>query len=169
MSTKPGEKTAKKKLKAGITGSHRDLNLPFAVTAYDVDHSIFGASAYLLEGEITLAYSGDLRLHGKLGNETKKFVSAAKEASVLIMEGTRTGRKTDNGDEENITEESVYKTCSDAVDAAKGLVIADFSPRNFERFESFQRIAKRPGEHWWQPRKTSTCSLPLVVPGTSAG
>jgi ribonuclease J len=145
MATKPGEKTAKKKLKAGILASHKDLNLPFDVTAYDVDHSIFGASAYLLKGETTLAYSGDLRLHGNLGNETKKFVSAAKEASVLIMEGTRTSRKPGDGDDENITEKSVSGTCSDAVDAARGLVIADFAPRNFERFESFRRIAKKTG------------------------
>lgn len=143
MATKPGEKTAKKKLKAGITGSHRDLSLPFDVTAYDVDHSIFGASAYLLEGGTTLAYSGDLRLHGNQGNQTKKFVKAAKEASVLIMEGTRTGRKAGDGDDESITERSVYETCNAAVDAARGLVIADFAPRNFERFESFRRIARK--------------------------
>ena len=145
MTTKPGDKTAKKKLKAGIIASHKDLNLPFDVTAYDVDHSIFGASAFLLKGDTSLAYSGDLRLHGKLGDQTKKFVNAAKEASVLIIEGTRTSRKADNGDDESITEKSVFETCSDAVDAAKGLVIADFSPRNFERFESFQRIAKKTG------------------------
>jgi ribonuclease J len=145
MATKPGEKTAKKKLKAGITGSHHDLNLPFDVTVYDVDHSIYGASAYLLKGETSLAYSGDLRLHGNLGNETKKFVSAAKEASVLLMEGTRTSRNDNSGDDEGITEKSVYESCYDAVDAAKGLVIADFAPRNFERFESFQLIAKKTG------------------------
>jgi len=56
-----------------------------------VDHSIFGATAYILRGETTIAYTGDFRLHGKNGDATRDFINKAKDASVLITEGTRAG------------------------------------------------------------------------------
>ena len=120
--------------------------LPFRVTPYEVDHSIFGATAYLLQGEEVIAYTGDLRLHGKLGDKTRDFVHHAKDASVLITEGTRAGRGTGPEEEHDgnatTSENKVYETCRAASDNAKGLIIADFSPRNFERLETFIRIAE---------------------------
>jgi ribonuclease J len=106
-----------------------------------VDHSIFGATAYILRSETTVAYTGDLRLHGKNGVATRDFVSKAKEASVLIIEGTRAGPS----EEEKTSEQSVCETCRESVESSSGLVIADFSPRNFERLESFQEIARKTG------------------------
>jgi ribonuclease J len=38
-----------------------------------------------------VAYTGDFRLHGKSEQSTRKFVSQAKDASILIIEGTRAG------------------------------------------------------------------------------
>ncbi len=106
-----------------------------------MDHSIFGATAYILRGEITIAYTGDFRLHGKNGDATRDFVSKAKDASVLITEGTRAGPT----EGEKTTEQSVCEACRGSVEASSSLVIADFSPRNFERLESFQEIARKTG------------------------
>jgi len=123
--------------------------LPFKVTPYAVDHSIFGATAYLLEGDCTVAYTGDFRLHGKLGEQTMDFFNNAKDATVLITEGTRAGRDTGpEGEGESETpssEKTVYETCRAASDDVAGLIIADFSPRNFERLETFLRIAEETG------------------------
>ena len=45
----------------------------------------------------------------------------------------------------NESEEVVYKNCLKAVEESEELAIADFSPRNFERLETFMEIAKRTG------------------------
>lgn len=123
--------------------------LPFKVIPYEVDHSIFGATAYLLQGNEAIAYTGDMRLHGKLGDRTRDFVHHAKDASVLITEGTRAGRGTgpegDGAGGITTSEQMVYETCRAASDDIKGLIIADFSPRNFERLETFIRIAEETG------------------------
>jgi len=54
----------------------------------------------------------------------------------LIIEGTRTSRE--DIDE---SEEEVYDNCLNIIQEAKGVVVADFSARNFERFELFEKIA----------------------------
>jgi len=114
---------------------------PFEISAHPVDHSIFGATAYILRGETTVAYTGDFRLHGKQEEATRQFIRQAKDASVLITEGTRAGPS----EEEKTTEKSVCQACRESVESSSGLVMADFSPRNFERLESFQEIAKKSG------------------------
>jgi ribonuclease J len=121
--------------------------LPFKVTPYEVDHSIFGATAYLLQGDSAIAYTGDLRLHGRLGDRTRDFVHHAKDASVLITEGTRAGRDTGPEGEGGspTSERLVYETCRAACDDVHGLIVADFSPRNFERLETFLQIARETG------------------------
>ncbi|MCD6372702.1 MAG: ribonuclease J, partial [Thermococcus sp.] len=133
-------------------------DIGFEIEAYPVDHSILGATAYIVEGDTTLAYTGDFRLHGnhadstqrfikaaKLhGNHadsTQRFIKAAKSASILITEGTRVGRD----EEGNVSEKEVYLNAKKIAEDSKGLVIADFSARNFERLETFKRIAKEVG------------------------
>lgn len=140
---RPGEKKGKKRLEPGRLCHLNELDLPFDVEAYPVDHSLYGAVGYILKGKKgpTIAYTGDFRLHGRNAENTREFLKKAKEASVLITEGTRIGRD----DEYNVTEEEVYRNCLGIAEGAKGLVIADFSPRNFERLERFQEIARKTG------------------------
>jgi ribonuclease J len=102
-----------------------DAAFPFEISAHPVDHSIFGATAYILRGEMTIAYTCDFRLHGKNGDATREFVSKAKDASVLIIEGTRAGPT----EGEKTSEQPVCEACRRSVEASSGLVIADFSPR----------------------------------------
>ena len=148
LSRKPGQDGKRaKKLDPGMCCCYDEAALPFEISAHPVDHSIFGATAYLLRGEITVAYTGDFRLHGKKEQATREFVSTAREATVLITEGTRADpdRADDPTEGEKTSERSVYEACREGVESSSGLVIADFSPRNFERLESFQKIAEKTG------------------------
>ncbi|MFX0003917.1 MAG: ribonuclease J [Candidatus Hodarchaeota archaeon] len=110
------------------------------IKGYAVDHSIYGATAYVIQGDNTVAYTGDFRLHGKLGKKSEIFFRNAKDASVLIIEGTRAARQ-DIDESEDI----VYENCLSVTEEAKGLVVADFTARNFERLEIFNQIAKKTG------------------------
>jgi ribonuclease J len=111
-------------------------DLPFSVIPYDTDHSVYGSNAYILEGDCRIAYTGDIRIHGKRASESMKFIEGAKNVDVLIIEGTRlTSRIVFH------SEEVVLRNCRRAVELSKGLVFADFSPRNLERLELFKQIA----------------------------
>ncbi|MBI4343957.1 MAG: ribonuclease J [Euryarchaeota archaeon] len=115
----------------------------FRLEAYPVDHSIYGATAFAVETSAGwVVYTGDIRVHGKHAPETEAFVRSAARLrpKVLVMEGTKAGRE---GNEP--TEEEVRRNCLGAVEAEEGLVVADFSPRNFERLETFLRIARETG------------------------
>jgi ribonuclease J len=141
-SHRPGSDSGRsKKVEAGAFDHHNHLSLPFTIEPHPVDHSILGAVAYILIGDTTIAYTGDYRLHGLGAESTRRFISAAKDASILITEGTRVGREFD----EDITEGDVLENCQKAAEAEKGLVVADFSARNFERLQTFIEIADRVG------------------------
>lgn len=139
---RPGQESPRaKKVIPNEVKTLNEEELGFEVKAFNVDHSIYGATAYIIEGDISLAYTGDFRLHGKNCDETRKFIKEAKNVSILITEGTRVGRE----EHENVSEREVYENALKIVEGAKGLVIADFSARNFERLESFKEIAEKTG------------------------
>jgi len=146
LAWKPGQdsKRARKKLVPGRCCTMADHPLPFRVSACEVDHSLYGACGFLAEGEKTVAYTGDFRLHGRNEAKTRGFVSRAKGADILITEGTRV-RDAGPEDGNRVTEDSVCETCRGAVEDSPGLVIADFSARNFERLEAFAGIALATG------------------------
>ena len=109
---------------------------------FPVDHSVFGATAFALETSAGwVAYTGDLRLHGGHGENTRRFANEMRSLSplALICEGTRAG------EEKLITEIEVYENALKTIAAAPGLVIADFGPRNIERLLAFCRIAAETG------------------------
>lgn len=138
---RPGQESPNaKKIMRGEICTLDEVELGFEVKAFPVDHSVYGALAYIVEGDISLAYTGDFRLHGQNSEKTKKFIREAKNANILIIEGTRVSR-----DEPNVSEAEVYENAKAIVEEAKGLVIADFSPRNFERLEIFKKIADETG------------------------
>lgn len=131
---------SRKELEEGNVSKLSDFPTNFEIKAYEVDHSIYGATAYVLHSDATIAYTGDFRLHGKKGKQIEKFINEAKDASILIIEGTRAAKE-----DINESEEIVYGNCLKAAEEAKGLIVADFSARNFERMEIFQKIAKKIG------------------------
>ncbi len=112
------------------------------VRRFPVDHSVPGASAFAVEtSEGWVVYTGDLRLHGARAGETRAFIraAAALRPLALITEGTHPDK------EEPVTEERVYELAAEAVRGARGLVVADFGPRNVERLLTFHRIARETG------------------------
>ncbi|KKK41451.1 MAG: hypothetical protein Lokiarch_42840, partial [Candidatus Lokiarchaeum sp. GC14_75] len=128
------------KLEKGDLSTLTDYSSNFEIRSFEVDHSIFGATAYIISGDNTIAYTGDFRLHGRKGKKSEEFIKKAKDASILIIEGTRAGKDTLNE-----SEVIVYENCLKAAEDAKGLIIADFTPRNFERMGTFNSIAKKIG------------------------
>jgi len=106
---------------------------------FPVDHSIFGATAFAVETSAGwVGYTGDLRLHGKRGEETEQFIEAMRELHplALICEGTRID------DSKHVTEKDVQTNALREIQHATGLVVADFGPRNVDRLITFYEIAQ---------------------------
>ena len=116
----------------------------FRVTSFDVDHSIYGSTAFLIEADgKSVLYSGDLRLHGRKTGMAKKMLAAleAKTIDVLLMEGTHFGLPTDTDATEYELEDEIVEHIKDV----KGLVLASFSPQHLDRLVGFIRAAKKTG------------------------
>jgi ribonuclease J len=120
----------------------------FKYEVFPVDHSILGASAlFIIVDGVKIAYTGDLRFHGKNRDKTDAFFDFLKSVGVdvLITEGTRVPPKDDiekTFKETQLTEDDVKHVSSDVVHKFKGkLVIADFGARNIERLETFLDVA----------------------------
>ena len=68
-----------KKFKPGALTNYDQLDLPFDICHYNMDHSIYGAVAYKLQSESgTIVYTGDFRLHGSGESEVSRLISDAK-------------------------------------------------------------------------------------------
>ncbi len=129
-----------REIEGGNLSTLSEYSSNFTIKPYEVDHSLYGATAYIIECDTPIAYTGDFRMHGKKADKSKKFIEDAKNVSVLITEGTRASRGYIHE-----SEEIVFDNCLGAVEESKNLVIADFSARNFERLESFHEIAQKVG------------------------
>ncbi|MBI5573650.1 MAG: MBL fold metallo-hydrolase [Elusimicrobia bacterium] len=124
----------------------RQIGKDLTIRRFDVDHSIVGASAYLIcTKNKKIAYTGDFRFHGYRQKETEYFQNeiAKENIDVLITEGTRLSRK----DEEKAfdTEEEVFEACCEFTKKEKGLVIYDASPADIDRVKTLSRVAKETG------------------------
>jgi ribonuclease J len=112
-----------------------------SIRHWPVDHSIPGSVGYAVETLAGwVAYSGDLRMHGKQGDLTRAFAQALAELKpvALLCEGTRLTEPN------RTTEAHVHGNCLRQVKHAVGrLVIADFAPRNIERLLAFADIAEQ--------------------------
>ncbi len=114
------------------------------VRNYPVDHSIPGAQAFAVETSAGwVVYTGDVRMHGASGDKTLAFAEAARELKpvALLCEGTRVSPE----DSKPADEAVVSRRAMDAVAGSKGLVVADFGPRNIERLVIFLEIARQNG------------------------
>lgn len=119
--------------------------------AMPVDHSIYGATGYVFNVEdMTVAYTGDLRLHGLRKHLTEAYINQLAEIQpdYLIIEGTNVGQAKGNDTETGAraSEQDAYENCLRAVREAEGeLVVADFGPRNIDRLLIFLKIAGETG------------------------
>ena len=116
------------------------------VKRFDVDHSVVGASAFLIyTKDKKIVYSGDFRFHGYRQKETEYFMEtiAKENIDILITEGTRLSRNEDTNVFE--TEEDVFSAACDFTKNEKGLVIYDASPADIDRVRTLVRVAKETG------------------------
>ena len=99
----------------------------FTVTAFPVDHSIFGCVGYLVEsGGKSIFYTGDLRLHGRKPGMMRDLVKQLQSICLdaLVMEGTHFGFP----DGDTMNEYQLEDEFVQVVREADGLVLASFSP-----------------------------------------
>jgi ribonuclease J len=114
----------------------------FRVTAFSVDHSVYGSVAFLIEGQgKTVLYSGDLRLHGRKPGMTKTLLDGVRDVDVdlLLMEGTLLGGDSLSG----LNEYELEKQITKHVNFSDGLVLASFSPQHIDRLVCFIKTAQR--------------------------
>ncbi|MHA1594796.1 MAG: MBL fold metallo-hydrolase [Candidatus Baldrarchaeia archaeon] len=113
------------------------------IKALYVDHSIPGASAFILyTSEGPLAYTGDFRLHGTFETLTSAFIDALRmeeKIIALIFESTSIFRSRMQ------SERNVEDFAGILASACRGLVIADFSSTDFFRFQTFYKVARKCG------------------------
>ena len=110
------------------------------VTAYIVDHSAYGACAYLIEWDgKRILYSGDIRLHGVKGVLYKNL---PKDVDYLLLEGTNILRAKSNPTERDI-ENQFVEAFNDALDA---LHLVWCSAKNIDRICALFRACIRCGK-----------------------
>ena len=116
----------------------------FTVTAYSVDHSIYGAQAFLIEaGDKKVLYSGDLRMHGRKPGMHRTLIEAVapRNIDVLLMEGTHIEHPGHKGVNEYQLEDEITRH----IKSAPGIVLASFSPQHVDRLVGFLRATKKSG------------------------
>jgi len=125
----------------------RETGKPFKVGSIEikpfaVDHSVPGAMAFLIHtSDTTLAYTGDLRLHGIRAGLTQRFVDEAanEDVDIMLCEGTRIDERKSG------SEELVAEGANKVVSKCKHLVVVDFAYKDLDRFLTFYKVAKENG------------------------
>ncbi|HJQ92907.1 MAG TPA: MBL fold metallo-hydrolase, partial [Candidatus Thermoplasmatota archaeon] len=127
----------------------------WSVEFFDVDHSIQGASAFVLtDGDTKVVYTGDFRQHGLSPEKTARFLKAAHDPDVLIMEGTNVraggGSHAGHGHKETDREAEVGDQIKGLIEEhdAKGghpFVAVGYPPRDLDRLRSLHRVAAQTG------------------------
>ena len=131
----PTEHLEKHPLKSGQSCEVADIK----VTAYIIDHSAYGACAYLIECDgKRILYSGDIRLHGVKGVLYKNL---PKDVDYLLLEGTNILRIKSNPTEQDI-EKQLVEALNDAPDA---LHLVWCSAKNIDRICALFRACIRCG------------------------
>ena len=132
----PAKHLKKYPLKSGQSCEVADI----IVTAYTVDHSAYGACAFLIECDgKRILYSGDIRLHGVKGVLYKNL---PKDVDYLLLEGTNILRTKSNPTERDI-EKQFIEAFNDAPDA---LHLVWSSAKNIDRICALFRACKRCGK-----------------------
>jgi ribonuclease J len=117
---------------------------PFLVTAFSVDHSGYGACAFVIEGGgRRIIYSGDLRMHGPHRGKMLRMLDHPlwQEPDVLMMEGTLLGKSSVG----EATEEFVQTKVREDLEKCEGLGLLMFSPQNVDRLVGMWRAVKASG------------------------
>ena len=123
---------------------------PFVVTAQAVDHDVPGAVGFLVDTEDgVVAYSGDIRLHGRHPEWSLQFAEAARGARALVIEGTTLSFGFQRAEP---TEQMVDGAFAEILERTPGLVLMAALPANLERIAAFVELARGRGRTiLWPP------------------
>ena len=109
-----------------------------------VDHDVPGACGFLVRTKDgTLAYTGDIRFHGRHPERSEEFVRRARGADVLVMEGTTLSFAPTDGKQR--TEGDVLDSFKAILDRADGLVLVSLYPMDLERIADLSSAAAQAG------------------------
>lgn len=111
------------------------------ITPYIVDHSAYGAMAFLIEAEgKKVFYSGDFRGHGRKAALFEKLVADPPAGvNVLLMEGTLMGRQNETAQTEQELENAIVQEAS----VCEGMKLFICSGQNVDRLVTFYRASLR--------------------------
>lgn len=139
------KKELKRKCKVMSNGISEKIG-QFSVTMLNVDHSVPGASSFLLEcnkssgNTFRLLYTGDIRFHGSLLTTIDRYVQDIGESiDVMICEGTRIGS------ESKLTEQEVKEKIKRDIKRTEALVFVDFSWKDTTRYETIKEASEESG------------------------
>jgi ribonuclease J len=109
------------------------------ITAYNVDHSVPGAMACIVEsGGTQVLYTGDIRFHGKMGYNLGNELAGLKP-DVMFCEGTRIDKQ--DPDNEKLVEQELAEKFSEA----EGLAMVGFTWKDIDRYETVRDAAIKSG------------------------
>lgn len=123
------------------TGSNVRIG-SFEVVPIHVDHSVPGSYGLIVHSpEGSVAYSGDLRLHGPKSVFTEEFAETitSQGVDVVMLEGTRIG------EEEQATEADVEKSLTHNIMERRGLVAVLTGLLDYDRFSSIVSASEAAG------------------------
>jgi ribonuclease J len=114
-----------------------------SVETFEVDHSVPGATAFLIETSDGkhVVYTGDLRFHGRRAEASQRFREALRgsKPDAMICDGSRIEER------ERDSEQKVEQECRELISRAKGLVIVGFAWKDLTRFETIRNAARANG------------------------
>lgn len=115
----------------------------FHVTPFPMDHSAFGAYAFLIKADgRQVFYSGDFRAHGRARNCVEWLMKTPPQnVDVLLMEGSMLGR----GGKESPSEKSLEDKFADVFQQARGVAAVWTSSTNINRIVTLYKAAIRTG------------------------
>lgn len=117
----------------------RAIENGLTVTGFNVDHSIPGSMACLIESVDTkVLYTGDIRFHGKSGYNLGEELNGLAP-DVMFCEGTRIDKN------EPDDEKKVEGDLTDIILDCEGLVMVGFTWKDIDRYETVRDAAIKSG------------------------
>jgi ribonuclease J len=129
-----------------------------------VDHDVPGACGYLVRtNDGTLAYTGDIRFHGRRPELSNAFVDLVRGVDVLVTEGTTLSFTPQDGPPRD--EDDVIESFVGIMADAPGLVLLSTYERDIERVEEFIAAAEAQGRTIVWPKPIAGLLRALGVAG----
>lgn len=125
-----------------------------SVECVPVDHDVPGATGYLVRTpDGVLAYTGDIRFHGRHPDRSESFVDRAAGCDLLVTEGTTLGWPVPDGPPRN--EDDVVDSYRTLLRETAGLMLLALYPRDVERAAEFVACTEAAGRRLLWPAQVA--------------